>query len=247
MIVDCFTFYNEIDVLKKRLRYLSPAIDRFVLVESTVTHRGDPKELYFENNKEQFSEWLDKITHIIVDDNPVDEDPWSRENHQRNCILRGIEDLDDDDLVLISDVDEIPNKHMLELPASVKGCSYHMIAFQYNFKFMQTMEPWYGTVLSRAKSVRTMTPQRLREMRWSLPHYSVSGWHLSSFGDAEFAANKNHHFAHCRDVIASSMTLEDFRRFVDDGIHSDGKHELTRTPESVMSSLPDEIKCDYSR
>lgn len=242
MIVDCFTFYNEIDVLKKRLRYLSPAVDRFVLVESTVTHRGDPKELYFEKNKEQFREWLDKIVHIVVEDNPDDTDPWKRENHQRNCILRGIEDLKDDDLVLISDVDEIPDRSMLVLPSSVRACSYHMIAFQYNFKFMQTMEPWYGTVLTHALTTRNMTPQKMRELRWSIPHYNNAGWHLSSFGDAEFAANKNHHFAHCHDAVASSMGLEDFKRCVEEGIHSDGKHTLTRTSETLMSLLPDEIK-----
>ena len=70
MIVDCFTFYNEMDVLKRRLRYLNSVVDKFVLVESTVTHRGEPKELYYEKHKEEFSEWNDKIVHVVVRDNP---------------------------------------------------------------------------------------------------------------------------------------------------------------------------------
>jgi len=65
MIVDCFTFYNEMDVLKRRLRYLNSVVDKFVLVESTVTHRGEPKELYYEKHKEEFSNWNDKIVHVV--------------------------------------------------------------------------------------------------------------------------------------------------------------------------------------
>ena len=51
MLVDCFIFYNELDILKKRLRYLDSVVDKFVLVESTVTHRGEEKKLFFEENK----------------------------------------------------------------------------------------------------------------------------------------------------------------------------------------------------
>ena len=137
MIIDGFTFYNEFDILKKRLRYLSPVIDKFVLVESTVTHRGEPKELLFEKNREMFSEWLDKIIHIVVCDNPDGDDPWKRENHQRNCIVRGLEGIQDDALVMVSDVDEIPHRDFIQLPLDVDMCSFNMTAFQYSFKFIQ--------------------------------------------------------------------------------------------------------------
>jgi beta-1,4-mannosyl-glycoprotein beta-1,4-N-acetylglucosaminyltransferase len=66
MIVDCFIFYNELDILKKRLRYLDSVVDKFVLVESTATFRGIPKELYYQNNKDIFKEWNDKIVHVVV-------------------------------------------------------------------------------------------------------------------------------------------------------------------------------------
>ena len=90
MIVDTFMFYNELDVLETRLRKLSPHVDLFVLVESKVTHNGNPKPLYFEENKERYTEWLPKLRHVIAEDMPTDENPWGREKYQRHCILKGI-------------------------------------------------------------------------------------------------------------------------------------------------------------
>lgn len=111
MIVDAFMFYNEFDVLELRLELLDKYVDRFVLVESEVNHVGGPKELFFQNNKERYAKWLPKITHVIMtaEEAPKDPSPWAREKYQRNCILRGIEDVPNDALVLISDVDEIPD------------------------------------------------------------------------------------------------------------------------------------------
>jgi hypothetical protein len=241
MIIDCFTFYNELDVLKKRLKYLDKVVDKFIIVESTVTHRGDEKKLFFDENKKDFDEWLDKITHVIVRDNPDDKNPWSRENHQRNCILRGLDNCNENDLIMISDVDEIPNREAIKLPDGIQVLTYNMIAFQYSFKFIQNIEPWFGTVLTTFKFLKTTSPQNLRDTRWSNTYYQNAGWHLSSFGDAEFAANKNFHFAHCHDTVASSKTLEDFKGFVNNGIHTDGKHKLLETPVHIVEMLPKEL------
>lgn len=241
MIVDCFTFYNEIDMLKRRLRYLDSVVDKFVLVESTVTHRGEPKELYYEKHKQEFSKWSDKIVHVVVRDNPEDENPWSRENFQRNCITRGLVDVPDDALIMVSDVDEIPNKEFIRIPSYVQLCSFNMIAFQYSFKYIQTHEPWFGTVLCKKSVLNHKTPQQLREARWSIPHYRNAGWHLSSFGDENFVANKIHNYAHCHDDVSQNKNKEIFKKFIEDGIHADGKNILTKTSEAILSSLPDEI------
>lgn len=75
-VIDCFIFYNELDMLKFRLNELNDIVDYFVIVECTKTFANADKELYFENNKEQFSKYLDKIIHIIVKENiPVSSDP----------------------------------------------------------------------------------------------------------------------------------------------------------------------------
>jgi len=241
MIVDAFTFYNEFEILKKRLRYLSSHVDKFILVESTVTHRGEPKELLFEKNKELFSEWLDNIIHVIVRDNPMGNNPWERENHQRNCITRGLDGIEDDAFVMISDVDEIPDKDFIRLPDNVKVCSFNMVAFQYSFKYIQVHEPWFGTVLTTKGFLLTVTPQYLRNNRWGMPFYKNAGWHLSSFGDEKFVTNKIHNYAHCHDDVSQNKNEAIYKKFIEEGIHADGKNVLTKTSTDMMSSVPDEL------
>ena len=159
MIVDCFTFYNELDILKKRLKYLSPVVDKFVLVESTKTFRGNSKELFYEQNKKDFDEWKDKIIHVIVEDNPDDKNPWVRESYQRNCITRGLTEISVEDLVMISDVDEVPKVELIrKLPNSLDTISLHMITFNYSIEYFQTFEKWFGTVISTKKKSQNSKP-----------------------------------------------------------------------------------------
>lgn len=243
MIVDTFSFYNEFDVLRKRLKYLNNHVDKFVLVESTVTHSGQPKELFFDKNKNNFSEYLEKIEHIIVSDNPDDSNPWSRENHQRNCITKGLTSVPDDAIVMISDVDEIPNVKVLdEFPKlNVETASVHMLAFQYSFKYIQNHEPWFGTAISRKSTVVEKTPQYFRDKRWQFPYFKDSGWHLSSFGDAKHVYNKIKTFAHCNDGIHPTQTQEDFDKIVNGGLWTDGKSTLPQTPYEVLKAIPYEV------
>ena len=242
MLIDCFIFYNELDILKKRLKYLSPVVDKFVLVESTVTHRGRPKELYYQTNKDMFKEWEHKIVHIVVDDNPTDEDPWVRENFHRNCITRGLTDVPDDALVMISDVDEVPLRTNIILPDNCKACSFNMTAFQYSLKYIQVHEPWFGTVLTLKKVLNKITPQVLRNMRWNIPHYPKAGWHFSSFGDEKFVANKIENYAHCYDDVSKNKNESVFKSFIEKGIHADGRNTLVETPEELLLTVPLEFR-----
>ena len=129
MIYDCFTFFNELDLLEIRLNILNDVVDRFVLVEATRTFRGKEKPLYFAKNKERFAPFLDKIVHVVVDDYaPVEKyiasptsDPklwsWAYENFQRQSIVRGLGDLKDDDTLIVSDLDEIPSPEAVKKAA----------------------------------------------------------------------------------------------------------------------------------
>ncbi|MBG6205322.1 beta-1,4-mannosyl-glycoprotein beta-1,4-N-acetylglucosaminyltransferase [Labrenzia sp. EL_13] len=118
MLYDCFVFHNEFDLLEIRLREMGDSVDRFVLVEADQTQRGSPKPFYFDENRDRFAPWADKIIDLQV--RFPDQLPpalgvyknrrkmdWERENYQRNCISRALESCDPDDLVLLSDVDEI--------------------------------------------------------------------------------------------------------------------------------------------
>lgn len=114
MVYDCFTFFNELDLLEIRLNELDPVVDYFVLVEANYTHQGKDKPYIFEANKSRFADFLYKIIYIKLSDCPDvagkqgSELSWTLENYQRNAILRGLTHCSDNDCILISDVDEIP-------------------------------------------------------------------------------------------------------------------------------------------
>lgn len=107
-IFDCFVFYHELDILELRLNILGPFVDYFVLVEAPLTYTGQPKPLIYEENKKRFARFHDKIIHITVNDMPEFADsPWDREAFQKSAFGRGLTDARPDDLILVSDVDEI--------------------------------------------------------------------------------------------------------------------------------------------
>ena len=126
-IYDCFTFFNELDLLEIRLNELNEVVDYFVLVEATTTHSRKPKELYFQKNKDRYKKFEKKIIHIITDLPQIkNNNRWVLENYQRNQIDRGLKECKDEDIILISDVDEIPNKEKIkELKTKINKQKQH--------------------------------------------------------------------------------------------------------------------------
>lgn len=111
-IVDAFLFYNEVELLEYRLDVLWDVVDMFVITEATLTFTGRPKPMYFD--KERYAKYLSKIVHVVVEDVPRDApSAWTREAFQRDSIARGFQGLERDDVILLSDVDEIPNPEVL--------------------------------------------------------------------------------------------------------------------------------------
>lgn len=105
----------ELDLLDLRIRELSDLVHRFVLVESAWDFAGNPKPLHYDENRERFSEFQDRIVHVVVQDKPDNADVrWAIQRHQRDHILDGLKDAQPDDIVMISDVDEIPRKSSVE-------------------------------------------------------------------------------------------------------------------------------------
>ena len=107
MIYDYFSYWDEDLLLELRLNILDKYIDYFVIVEGNKTWQNNSKKLRFNINK--FLKFKKKIIYIPVTDMPDGIDPYLRENFQRNAIMRGLEEADDDDNIIISDLDEIPN------------------------------------------------------------------------------------------------------------------------------------------
>lgn len=123
-IYDCFTFFNELDLLEIRLETLYNVVDKFVIVEIDKTHRGEPKECFFANNRSRFEKYLNKIIYVCPSDVPSyrGEGDWTIENYQREAIRLGLTECDENDIILISDLDEIPNPSLFTNPENVQVC-----------------------------------------------------------------------------------------------------------------------------
>lgn len=198
MIIDCFTFWKELDILEIRLNELYSTVDYFVLVEATHTQSLQPKPLYFEENKQKFSKFLDKIIHIKVE-NTVDisQYPWAFENYQRSCISQGLNqlNLDDNDIVLISDVDEIPSANALKnyLPNLNEILCFGMTYNVYYLNLIMRHKVWTGTVATKWKFAKQIDPHPLIKIRDRLPQNLIipnTGWHLGYQGGEEIIFEK---------------------------------------------------------
>ena len=168
-IWDGFTFFNELDILELRLAELDCVVDRFVIAEATRTFSYDPKPLVFHENRERFAKYLPKIVHVVVDDLPEAGDAWDREAFQRNAVARGMADAAPDDVVMISDVDEIPfPEHVAALtPAAVAGHIWFIECDYYTYKLNLAIEnKWVGLCAVRALQKKHMPAlQDLRAFR----------------------------------------------------------------------------------
>jgi beta-1,4-mannosyl-glycoprotein beta-1,4-N-acetylglucosaminyltransferase len=193
-------------MLELRLNEMYDIVDHFVLVESIKTFVRNDKELYFENNKERFSKFLDKIIHIIVKDNiPLSSDPWVVEHHQRRCIDIGIKQLklNNDDIIIISDVDEIPDSKTLlhvknnDLINGAYVLEYDLYYYNLNCKMREKWKHPKIINYGYYNSHYNCDPERVRSTgTLTLPVIKNGGWHLSFFGDIEFIKNKVKNFSH---------------------------------------------------
>ena len=191
-VYDCFPFFNEFELLKIRLNELDPVVDYFVLVESIETQRGNPKELYFQHNKELFAEYLPKIIHVVIEEAHPEFSLWERENFQRNCILRGLKGCDPDDLILISDVDEIPRGLLIPFAAKkLQSSEFFAVGFEmtmYRFQ-LNRMNPqdalWAGTIATTYRNLARKKPQFFRDRRSKYWAFKNAGWHFTWMGGRE--------------------------------------------------------------
>jgi len=219
MVFDCFTFFNELDLLEFRLRLLSDVVDKFVICESNYTHSGKLKPYYFEENKSRYAKWIDKIIYLPIEqsveglnfDKVTTYTPtngsWILENQQRMALLYAGEIMKDDDFVLVGDLDEIPNPEaIIALEQSgiiVNGInnavSFPMI-FHYYYMNCQ-MEGydriWNGTVACFADYFKQVGPQYFRDHRNHFTRIPVNaGYHFSYLGGPDKVKTKIESFAH---------------------------------------------------
>lgn len=179
-VYDCFPFNNELDILEKRLSTLWDVVDRFVIVEATRTHGNKPKPLYFNDNLKRFEKYLSKISHIVIDDYPA-TDSWSIERHQRDCMVRALTQCKDNDIVIVSDADEIPTPEAILSYTTDQGIkAFEMDLFYYNLN-TKAADKWNEAKIVPYKMLKEMTPCGVRYTNADkIPN---GGQHLSYFTD----------------------------------------------------------------
>ncbi len=202
MIYDCFLFNNELEVLDIRLHELEHVVDKFVLVESTVTHSGKPKELLFNKNKRLFAKFKHKIIHIIIDDTPDVTLPWIINDYQFSQIVRGLKNCKSTDTIIFGDVDEVPSAKSIKAGRSKKG-KLKVFSQSLRCYFLNCAEystgPWYGSrMMDYRQFVSFGTPWIAK---FSKPDVIIpdGGWHFSYMGGTKRIADK-----------ISSMTHQEF-------------------------------------
>lgn len=221
MIFDSFLFFNELDLLMIRLEHLRDVVDHFVLVEATHTHSGVRKPLYFERYRHLFSAYHDRITHHVVCDIPrfARTSRYLREYHHRDAIGAALvrAGCSPDDVVLVSDVDEIPSvESVAEALALLESNDLVVFEQAYHQYYVNRVleHSWLGTVACRYRflctlgSVQTLRVGEQRNARRSgvvtskttierkYPRIAKGGWHLSWLGGPEAVLYKQQSYSH---------------------------------------------------
>lgn len=209
-IYDCFTFYNELDLLDIRLAELGDSVDYFVIVEATTTFQGETKPLYLKENWQRYSKYHAKIVHVVVDELPL-ADPWQNERRQRNAIVNGLTNANADDFVIVGDVDEILRHEVVDSlrdsESTIVGFRMPYFNFKFNYMLVDTAESY--CIWNMAVRVAALgEPEEFRRTRWTLTCFPFgykedgieivehAGWHFTYLGSDEFVKRKIRSFAH---------------------------------------------------
>jgi len=178
MIYDGFLFHNELDLLDLRLNILNEIVDYFIIVEGTITHSGKNKELLFERNRDRYKNFLHKIIHIVVDDTPETNNNYERQQFQRDAIMRPLENCSDDDILIVSDVDEIPSVDSIKEAIKYPFCKINMPVFYYFLNVLVNSD-WNHPYIATIKFIKDHSsgPTSLRHS--GCENVVNGGWHFS--------------------------------------------------------------------
>ena len=263
MLLDCFTFFRELDLLEGRLEYLYDVVDYFVIVEADITHAGNKKELNFLNNIKRYKPYLDKIIYqpISIDTTPfmdsinVDKSSfnsfnWKIENAQRSHIDKILGLFDNDTNILLSDLDEIPLKthinECINLLNTFTAISLGQRLYYYNFN-QYVNGSWYGTVLSRKPFAQTQGVQWLRNMRCDIPRVNNLGYHLSYWGGAEDVKIKIENFSHQELNNSNTNDIEKIRYRIENGLDPYDRVAMIKSNPSEIDAEIYKIFSKYSK
>ena len=248
-IFDCFMYFDEEVVVDVRLNTLNEFVDYFIIVESRFTHKGDLRELKF--NHKKFEKFKDKIIYVIDDQiysqteeiKPLDNEGEKsrkyifnaayRENGQRNLISKGLNGAGNEDLILISDVDEIPKLNNINLKTiNEKIILFKQDMFYYKFNLHLPNLIWTGTKACKKKYL--VNPQWLRNIKdrkysffrfdtfFSKTKYTDikiindGGWHFSNIKTAKEIEFKLKSYLHHREFDVNPLSVNEIEKIIQD-------------------------------
>jgi beta-1,4-mannosyl-glycoprotein beta-1,4-N-acetylglucosaminyltransferase len=223
--VDCFIFYNELDMLEFRLQYLYDHITYFILVESRVDFQGDAKPLYYDIHKDRFEKYADKIIHVILDNlninpvqisrklswqkpriiTPLEHSNSLREQLQRRSIDIGLKrvSLSADDMVILSDIDEIPDTNIFVPRKGIYSLEQDMYYYKLTYKLKDVWT--LSKIMDYESYLKFKDPQQIRLIDFE--HIKKAGWHFSYFGNTDYIRFKMKIFGY--QVGNASFLIED--------------------------------------
>ena len=229
-IFDCFMYFDEDLLLDLRLNILDSFVDKFIIVESNLTHTGNLKKLKFNINK--FEKFKHKINYYPLENLKIDKNlklkkNWSQyhlvDQSIRNSISRYISDASDEDWIIISDIDELPNPNIIQnFDKRKKYSFFEQQLFYYKFNLKCVSEPpWYGSRLCVKKYLKS--PQWLRNIKINKKDNLLKkifndhqilkngGWHFSSVKKPSEIITKLKSFAH-NELVKEYMLNENYIR-----------------------------------
>ena len=246
-IYDCFMYFDEDLLLDLRLNILNEYVKKFVITEATYTHNGTKKKLNFDVNK--FQKFKDKINYIVVDKQPpnildlVDNESknkrgeklilngMARDYFQRENLAKGLKEAKQDDLILVSDLDEIPNLAFLDLSKIYnKIIIFEQKMFYYKFNLLYENFTWIGSKATKKKNF--LSPQWLRNIKgknypkWrldvlfskkkysNLSFINNGGWHFTCLKTPEELERKLLNFAHHFEFEESGLNINNIKKLI---------------------------------
>ena len=247
-IYDCTTYHSEDLMIDIRLNILNEHVHKFIIVESLFSHSGNKKKLNFDINK--FKKFKDKIIYLVIDKEPVDLDLSYKDNipsnvkrlnsvkriaQSYNYMQNGIEEASDEDLIILSDNDEIPNLNSTQL----KNCKNNVIIFKqmffyYKFNLLYDRMIWHGSKACKKKRLKSFSWLRhLKNIKYPMWRIDTlfsrnkifdlniiedGGWHFTNFKTAEDLYVKLKNFGHHNEFDDSGLTIKDLKKQISDGV-----------------------------
>jgi beta-1,4-mannosyl-glycoprotein beta-1,4-N-acetylglucosaminyltransferase len=239
MITDAFMFFNELELLELRLHELKSVVDRFILVEARETFTCRPKPLHYYDNRARFKRFWDRIDHQVIERFPVRNDAWQAEQHQRERALVAFGDGDPDDLIICSDVDEIPRADALTPDIARSG---PVVLAQPNYYLYLNCRNLTDRVHKMALVARRRDIQHsLTEYRaMTLPTVPNGGWHFSYLGGLQRVQAKMAAYSHQELNVGHFITQKNYERALRAGcLHYNAEHRIEWVP--VDASFPKHV------